>query len=43
MAKLRSLIDGNTQTKFCLKSIEALFRNSKQRHKRKKHDNDDLK
>ena len=33
MAKLHSLINGNAQSKFGLKSIEALFRNSKQRHK----------
>ena len=43
MAQPRSLIDENAQSKFGLKSIEALFRNSKQDTKRKKHDNDEFK
>ena len=44
MTKPRCPIDENAQSKFGLKYIEGLFRNSKQKTQNvKKHDNDEFK
>ena len=43
MTKLRCPIDENAQSKFGLKYIKALFRNSKQKTQNVKHDNDEFK